>query len=132
MKYFLFLLPQNLAIHLFQNYYNEQCIINLICLVWLYNQLDKTIEFNISSSMVSIIVWTHEFYSIFMPYAVILSFVFYASIFYGMKQLWDCRWVKRQPRINLLYNYLLSLYRTYERTSAWRFAGSWLRRSPFC
>jgi hypothetical protein len=30
----------------------------------------------------------------------------------------SCRWVKRQPRINLLYNYLLSLYRTYRRTLA--------------
>jgi hypothetical protein len=27
-----------------------------------------------------------------------------------------CRWVKRQPCINLLYKYLLYLYRTYKRT----------------
>jgi hypothetical protein len=40
----------------------------------------------------------------------------------------SCRWVKRQPRINLLYKYLLSLYRIYERTSAWRFAGCWLKK----
>jgi hypothetical protein len=40
----------------------------------------------------------------------------------------SCRWVKRQPRINLLYKYLLSLYRTYERTSAWRFEGCWLKK----
>jgi hypothetical protein len=39
-----------------------------------------------------------------------------------------CRWMKRQPRIKLLCNYLLSLYRTYERTSAWRFAGCWLKK----
>jgi hypothetical protein len=49
--------------------------------------------------------------------------------------LWDfvyhrcssCRWVKRQPCINLLYEYLLCLYRTYERTSAWRSASCWLK-----
>jgi hypothetical protein len=51
--------------------------------------------------------------------------------------LWDfvyhrcssCRWVKRQPCINLLYKYLSSLYRTYERTSAWWFASYWLKVS---
>jgi hypothetical protein len=43
----------------------------------------------------------------------------------------SCRWVKRQPRINLLYKYLLSLYRTYKRTSAWRFAGCWLKKVSF-
>jgi hypothetical protein len=48
----------------------------------------------------------------------------------SLKNMWDfvyhrcssCRQVKRQPCINLLYEYLLHLYRTYERTSAWRFA----------
>jgi hypothetical protein len=40
----------------------------------------------------------------------------------------SCRWVKRQPRINLLYKYLLSLYRTYKGTSAWRFAGCSLKK----
>jgi hypothetical protein len=39
---------------------------------------------------------------------------------------------ERQPRINLLSNYLLSLCRIYRRTAAWWFAGSWLRRSPIC
>jgi hypothetical protein len=38
------------------------------------------------------------------------------------------RWMKRQPRIKLLCNFLWSLYRTYERTSAWRFAGCWLKK----
>jgi hypothetical protein len=40
----------------------------------------------------------------------------------------SCRWVKRQPGINLLYEYLFYLYRTYKRTSAWRFAGCWLNK----
>jgi hypothetical protein len=34
----------------------------------------------------------------------------------------------RQPRVNLLYNYLLSLCRIYRRTAAWWLAGCWLRR----
>jgi hypothetical protein len=51
--------------------------------------------------------------------------------------LWDCvyhrcclcRWVKRQ-RIHLLYEFLFYsyLYRTYEQTLAWRFAGCWLEK----
>jgi hypothetical protein len=41
----------------------------------------------------------------------------------------SCWWVKKQPRIKLSYKYLLSLYTKYEGTSAWRFAGCWLKVS---
>jgi hypothetical protein len=39
----------------------------------------------------------------------------------------SCRTVKREPRINLLYEYLLHSYRTYERISNRRLAGCWLK-----
>jgi hypothetical protein len=50
------------------------------------------------------------------------------GIFLSITDVGYCRWMKRQPRIKLLCNYLLSLYRTYKRTSAWRFAGCWLKK----